>query len=261
MQDPTTYGVEMIAARDLALRAKRRETIPNGGAPSGRLRRPLGKGPPRFEDRSEMRCETVEMRADGLIISPSAERNKGPIAEILMRLLPAQGEVLEVSSGTGQHVLHFAQAMPHIRWQPTERDPGSLETIATRLQQTPMPNVAAPCPLDVHDAVWPVETVAGVVCINMIHIAPPSATGALLHGAGRVLPQGGLLFLYGPYRRAGQHTSPGNEAFDARLRAENPQWGIRNLEDVVLLAREAGFDLEQVHDMPANNLSVVFRKR
>lgn len=208
-----------------------------------------------------MRCEPVEMLADGLIVSPSAERNKGPIAEILMRLLPAQGEVLEISSGTGQHVLHFAQAMPHIRWRPTERDAGSLKSIATRLQQTPAPNIDAPRPLDVHDAVWPAENVAAVVCINMIHIAPPSATEALLHGAGTVVAPGGILFLYGPYRREGRHTSPGNEAFDARLRAENPQWGVRDLEDVVQRARDRGFDLDQVHDMPANNLSVIFRKR
>ncbi|OYY87003.1 MAG: hypothetical protein B7Y61_05655 [Rhizobiales bacterium 35-66-30] len=165
---------------------------------------------PRFEDGTEMRCEPVEMLADGLIVSPSAERNKGP---------------------------------------------------AIRLGQTPLPNVDAPCPLDVHDAVWPAENVAAVVCINMIHIAPPSATQALLRGAGTVVAPGGILFLYGPYRREGRHTSPGNEAFDARLRAENPQWGVRDLEDVVQRAHDLGFDLDQVHDMPANNLSVIFRKR
>ena len=119
-----------------------------------------------------MRCETAEALADGRIVSPSAERNKGPIAEILMRVLPAQGEVLEVSSGTGQHVLHFAQAMPHIRWQPTERDADSLKSIASWLGQTSAPNVNAPLRLDVHDASWPAHDVAAVVCINMIHIAP-----------------------------------------------------------------------------------------
>lgn len=208
-----------------------------------------------------MRCETAEMLADGRIVSPSAERNKGPIAEILMRYLPAQGEVLEVSSGTGQHVLHFAQAMPHIRWQPTERDAGARKSIASWLKQTPAPNVNAPLPLDVHDAIWPAHDVAAVVCINMIHIAPPSATGALLRGAGNVIAPGGILFLYGPYRRQGRHTSPSNEAFDAQLKAQNPEWGVRNLEDVVQLAGTVGLELEGTHDMPANNLVVVLRKR
>ena len=208
-----------------------------------------------------MRCETAEALADGRIVSPSAERNKGPIAEILMRVLPAQGEVLEVSSGTGQHVLHFAQAMPHIRWQPTERDANSLKSIASWLGQTSALNVNAPLRLDVHDASWPAHDVAAVVCINMIHIAPLSAAEALLRGAGNVIAPRGILFLYGPYRRQGRHTSPSNEAFDEQLKARNPEWGVRNLEDVVHLASTVGLELEQTHDMPANNLAVVFRKR
>ena len=208
-----------------------------------------------------MRCETAEVLADGRIVSPSAERNKGPIAEVLMRVLPAQGEVLEVSSGTGQHVLHFAEVMPHIRWQPTERDPDSLKSIASWLGQTPPPNVNAPLRLDVHDVSWPAHDVAAVVCINMIHIAPPSAAEALLRGAGTVIAPGGILFLYGPYRRQGRHTSASNEAFGERLKARDPEWGVRNLEDVVHLASTAGLELEQIHDMPANNLAVVFRRR
>jgi SAM-dependent methyltransferase len=208
-----------------------------------------------------MRCETAEVLADGRLVSPSAERNKGPIAEILMRVLPAQGEVLEVSSGTGQHVRHFAQALPHIRWQPTERDPDSLKSIASWLGQPPPPNVNPPLGLDVYDASWPAHDVAGVVCINMIHIAAPSAAEALMRGAGDVIAPGGILFLYGPYRRQGRHTSPSNEVFDARLKARDPEWGVRNLEDVVHLASIVGLELEQTHDMPANNLALVFRKR
>ena len=110
-------------------------------------------------------------------------------------------------------------------------------------------------------AIWPAHDVAAVVCINMIHIAPPSATGALLHGAANVIAPGGILFLYGPYRLQGRHTSPSNEAFDAWLKAQNPEWGVRNLEDVVHHASTVGLELEQTHDMPANNLVVVFRKR
>jgi Protein of unknown function (DUF938) len=210
---------------------------------------------------SKMRCEPVEAFADGRLVSPSAERNKGPITEILMRVLPTQGDVLEISSGTGQHVLHFARAMPHIRWQPTDRDADCLTSIASWLAQTPTPNVNAPLSLDVHDEIWPVHDVAAVVCINMIHIAPPSATEALLRGAGNVIARGGILFLYGPFRRQGRHTSPSNQAFDALLRAENPEWGVRNVEDVADLAATVGLELEQTHDMPANNLAVIFRKR
>ena len=208
-----------------------------------------------------MRHETAEILADRRIVSPSAERNKGPIAEILMLVLPGQCEVLEVSSGTGQHILHFAQAMPRIRWQPTEQDADALKSIESWLRQTPMQNVKAPLRLDVCDPIWPVRRVEAVVCINMLHIAPPSAAEALLRGAGKVLAPGGILFLYGPYRRQGQHTSPGNQAFDEQLKAANPEWGVRNLEDVARLARAADLELEQIHDMPANNLSVVFRKR
>ena len=207
-----------------------------------------------------MRCEMVDDLADGRIVSPSAERNKAPISEVLRRVLPAQGDVLEVSSGTGQHVVHFAQAMPHIRWQPTERDADSLKSIAGYLAKSPMPNVNAPRRLDVHDETWPARDVAAVVCINMIHIAPSSATEALLRGASIVVAPGGMLFLYGPFRRQGQHTSAGNQAFDAQLKAENPDWGVRNLEDGAELAATVGLTLEQTHDMPANNLSLVFRK-
>jgi Protein of unknown function (DUF938) len=208
-----------------------------------------------------MRCEPVDVFADGRLVSPSAERNKGPIAEILMQVLPAQGDVLEISSGTGQHVLHFARAMPHIRWQPTDRDADCLTSIASWLAQTPTPNVNAPLCLDVHDEIWPAHDVAAVVCINLIHIAPASATEALLRGAGNVIARGGILFLYGPFRRKGRHTSASNEAFDALLKAENPEWGVRNVEDVAQRAAAVGLELEATHDMPANNLAVIFRKR
>lgn len=208
-----------------------------------------------------MRFEPSDVLSDGRIVSPSAERNKGPIAEILMRVLPAQGEVLEISSGTGQHVLHFAQAMPHIRWQPTEQDADCLKSIASWLARASTPNVNAPLYLDVHDEIWPVHDVAAVVCMNMIHIAPPSATEALLRGAGNVIACGGVLFLYGPFRRKGRHTSASNEAFDALLKGKNPEWGVRNVEDVAHLAAAVGLELEQTHDMPANNLAVIFRKR
>jgi hypothetical protein len=208
-----------------------------------------------------MRCEPVDVFVDGRMVSPSVERNKGPITEILTRVLPAQGDVLEISSGTGQHVLHFARAMPQIRWQPTDRDADCLTSIASWLAQTPTPIVNAPLYLDVHDEIWPVHDVAAVVCLNMIHIAPPSATEALLRGAGNVVARDGLLFLYGPFRQRGRHTSASNAAFDELLKAENPEWGVRNAEDVAHLAATLGLELEQTHDMPANNLAIIFRKR
>jgi hypothetical protein len=208
-----------------------------------------------------MRLESVDVLAGGRIVSPSAERNKGPIAELLRIVLPGQGDVLEVSSGTGQHVLHFAQVMPHIRWQPTEQDADCLRSIASWLAPASLPNVNAPIHLDVHDEVWPVGEVAAVVCLNMTHIAPPSATEALLRGAGRVIRSGGILFLYGPYRRQGRHISASNETFDRLLRAENRDWGVRNIEDVALLAASEGLDLQEIHEMPANNLAIIFSKR
>jgi hypothetical protein len=178
-----------------------------------------------------------------------------------MRVLPREGNILEVGSGTGQHILHFARAMPHIRWLPTEQDADCLTSIERWLATDALPNVSAPVRLDVHDQVWPVSDASAVVCINMIHIAPPSATEALLRGAGRVLSAGGILALYGPYRRQGRHISSGNDAFDQKLRAQNADWGVRNLEDVALSADAAGFQLQETVEMPANNLTVVLRRR
>jgi len=208
-----------------------------------------------------MRFEPADILPDGRVVSPSAERNKGPIAELLMRVLPEQGDVLEISSGTGQHVLHFAQAMAHLRFQPTEPDADNLKSITAWLASASLPNVNAPIHLDVRDEIWPVGKVAAVICLNMIHIAPQSATEALLRGAARVMDSGGILFLYGPYRRQGRHISASNEAFDALLRARNPEWGVRNLEDVALLAASEGLKLQEIHDMPANNLAIIFRKQ
>jgi SAM-dependent methyltransferase len=207
-----------------------------------------------------MRCETADEETNGRLVSPSAERNKGPIADVLRRVLPQSGRVLEISSGTGQHVLHFAKAMPHLDWQPSEQDAECLTSIAAWLAAGTPPSVAKPIRLDVHDQPWPVTQASAVVCINMIHIAPWSATDALFRGARAVLQPGGILFLYGPYRQQGRHTAPSNEAFDRHLRAQNAEWGIRNLEDVAQIAETQGFELVETIDMPANNLSVIFKR-
>jgi SAM-dependent methyltransferase len=208
-----------------------------------------------------MRCENVDSLVGDRLVSPSAERNKDPVADVLCRVLPDQGLVLEVSSGTGQHVVHFARAMPHLRWQPTERDEDNLRSIASWRAAEALPNVLEPIRLDVVDQPWPVSSAAAVVCLNMIHIAPWAAAEALIRGAEAILAAGGILFLYGPYRREGRHTAPSNEAFDQQLRSRNPDWGVRDLEEVVRFAGQHGFDASEIHEMPANNLSVVFRRR
>jgi SAM-dependent methyltransferase len=199
--------------------------------------------------------------SDPLPCSAAAERNKGPILDVLRGVLPARGAVLEVASGTGQHVVHFAAALPGIQWLPSEPDAGRRAAIAARLAAAALPNVAAPLALDVHDAAWPLpRSVDAVVCINMIHIAPESATAALVAGASRALDPVGAarLILYGPFRRGGGHTAASNAAFDAQLRAENPAWGVRDLDAVTAVAAAAGFSRGAVVAMPANNLSVVF---
>lgn len=194
--------------------------------------------------------------------APASERNKGPILEVLRTLLPARGRVLEIASGTGQHVAHFAAALTALDWQPTDADAAQLEVIRARIAAAGLGNVADPLRLDVHAAPWPVAgPLAALVCINMIHIAPASATPALLAGAAQLLPPGGLLYLYGPFREGGAHTAPSNAAFDASLRARNPEWGVRNLEDVDALAGAAGFARTALVRMPANNLSVAWTRR
>ena len=200
------------------------------------------------------------MTAD-LPTSPASERNKGPILEQLLRFLPEDARVLEIASGTGQHVAHFAAALPRSSWQPTDADPANLLTIAARCDGQSLYNVHAPVELDVHDSLWPVpDDFDAVVCINMIHIAPWSATPALLAGARRVLRADGprLLFLYGPYREGGRHTTPSNEDFDTSLRSRNPAWGVRDLETVTSLAGEHGFRRLTLERLPANNLMLAF---
>jgi len=202
-----------------------------------------------------------EKQADGKWFTSSAERNKDPILAVLARVLPRRGVVLEIASGTGQHILHFANALPGLAWQPSDRDPELRESIALRVKEQQLANVNRPINLDVTRLPWPLQTADAVVCINMIHVAPWSATLALLEGAKALLPTQHVLFLYGPYRRFGQHTSKSNEQFDSDLRAQDPQWGLRDLEAVSEVAASSGFVLAEVVEMPANNFSVIFKRR
>jgi SAM-dependent methyltransferase len=193
--------------------------------------------------------------------APAAERNREPILAVLERVLPATGTVLEIASGTGQHAVHFAAALPQLVWQPSDPDEAARASVAAWTAASGLANVRAPLALDVRDASWGIASADAIVCINMIHISPWASAQALIGGAGRLLGSGGVLFLYGPYRRGGAHTAPSNAAFDEQLRHRDPAWGVRDLEDVAALADAAGFDHEETVAMPANNFSVVFRKR
>ncbi|KVX92797.1 SAM-dependent methyltransferase [Burkholderia ubonensis] len=192
--------------------------------------------------------------------APAAERNRGPILDVLRRVLPACGDVLEIASGTGQHVVHFAAGLPGLHWRPSDPDAQARRSIAAWIAQAGLSNVDAPLAFDVRDASWPFAALDAIVCINMIHIAPWACAEALFAGASRVLRPGGVLVLYGPYRREGRHTAPSNAAFDAQLRSRDPSWGVRDLETVVALGLDRGLDCIEVVEMPANNLSVVFRR-
>jgi cyclopropane fatty-acyl-phospholipid synthase-like methyltransferase len=192
---------------------------------------------------------------------PAPERNKDPILAVLRRVLPAKGRVLEIASGTGQHVVHFAQALPALTWMPSDPELSHRESIQARVDAAGIANVESPLALDVLIRPWPVSRAAAVVCINMIHIAPWEAALAMFQEVGEMLPSGGVLYLYGPYQRDGRHTAPSNQVFDADLRQRNPAWGVRNLEDVQRHAGDSGLELREVTAMPANNFSVIFHRR
>ena len=199
-------------------------------------------------------------------VSPAFARNAKPILSVLDRVLPQGGTVLEVASGPGEHAAFFTRHLAPGRdgwhWQPTDIDPGNLASIDAHARALEEKGEALlPSKhLDTTDIDWPVGRADAVVCINMIHIAPWTACAGLMQGAGRLLPRDGVLYLYGPFKRGGVHNAPSNEAFDASLRARDPSWGIRDLDAVTALAAEHGLALDDTVDMPANNLSVVFRK-
>ena len=192
--------------------------------------------------------------------APHVARNAGPIVDVLRDALPERGLVLEIASGTGEHARHFARAFPGLLWQPSDPEPAALRSIEAWRAEAGLFNLLPAIALDARAAEWPVEAADAILCINMIHISPWSATSGLMRGAGRLLAPGALLYLYGPYRRAEVETAPSNEAFDDSLKARDPDWGLRDLEDVAAEAERHGFALERVVPMPANNLSLLFRK-
>jgi SAM-dependent methyltransferase len=194
--------------------------------------------------------------------APAAARNRDPILAVLLRNLPRSGLVLEIASGSGEHITHFARAAaPGLTFQPSDPDAAARASIDAWVAALGVPNVLRSVALDAASPRWPIHHAQVVVCINMIHIAPWSAAEGLMRGAGRILQPGGLLFIYGPFRRNGRHTAPSNEQFDGDLRGRNPAWGVRDLEAVTEFAVREGFAPPAVEDMPANNLSLVFWRK
>ena len=188
----------------------------------------------------------------------ATDRNRDPILGVLKRILPARGLVLEIASGSGEHIVYFARALPELTFQPSDPDPKTLPSIAAWTAHEAAANVLPPLAIDASAGEWPVQSADAILCINMVHISPWSATQGLIRNAARLLPKGGPLYLYGPYRRAGIATAQSNEDFDVSLKGRNPEWGLRNVEDVARLAAMAGFSAPEIVEMPANNLSVVF---
>ena len=206
------------------------------------------------------RIGAIMSQSDPRIYRPHVARNREPILDVLRRVLPPRGLVLEIASGSGEHAAYFAGKLPALDWQPTDPDAEALASIAAHRADAGLSNLLPPLLLDVTATQWPVFRADAAICCNMIHIAPWEACEGLLAGAGRVLPAGGVLYLYGPYKIGGRHTAPTNSAFDDQLRAQNLEWGIRDLDDVTALARRHGFTLGETVPMPANNLSVIFRR-
>jgi len=191
---------------------------------------------------------------------PATARNRDAILDVLRDVLPSSGLVLEIASGSGEHVVHFARAFPDLAFQPSDPEDAALQSIAAWTQDSGLTNIRPPVMLDAMSDRWPVMAADAILCINMIHIAPWRASEGLFQGAVKLLPAGAPLYLYGPYRRANVVTVPSNEAFDESLKARNPEWGLRDLEAVTALARDNGFSGPAITEMPANNLSVVFRR-
>lgn len=192
--------------------------------------------------------------------APATLRNRDALLSVLREVLPTQGLVVEVASGSGEHAVHFAHNLPSIVWQPSDPEEAARRSVLVWSEEAALDNLLPPTAFDACGESWPWPEPAAIVCINMIHIAPPEATTGLLRHAGAQLPEGAPLVLYGPFREGGEHTAPSNAEFDASLKARDPRWGVRDLDAVI--AEAAGFGL--VHDrttrMPANNLSVVLRR-
>lgn len=196
-----------------------------------------------------------------IAFSAAADRNKQPILDLLQLQLPERGRALEIASGTGQHVAWFAAHLPQWQWQPTDADVRMRPSIDARCSEARLTNVLPACTLDVLQQPWPLDGASYelIFCANLLHISAPACSGALMQGAARHLVPDGMLVTYGPYLEDEVLTAPSNLAFDASLRARNPTWGLRRREDLEELAWQAGLHLSERHEMPANNLLLVWR--
>ena len=197
--------------------------------------------------------------------APATQRNRQPILTVLNRVLPSAGNILEIASGTGEHASFFAPRLTPRHWIPSDQEAFLRRSIAAWREFVDAENLSLPLTIDARDKIWQIEVleipVVAIVNINMIHISPWSACLGLVAGAKRILPKDGILYLYGPFIEKDKETAPSNLAFDASLRSQNPEWGIRSLEKVVTVANESGLSLKEKVEMPANNLSIVFEKR
>ncbi|TAE53099.1 MAG: DUF938 domain-containing protein [Nostocales cyanobacterium] len=209
----------------------------------------------------------MNMNPDQKQFAPATQRNREYILEILLQVLPPTGTILEIASGTGEHAVFFAPYLKPRKWLPSDPNPISRDSITAWIAESESNNIYQPLDIDAQLPMWPVEKekitdtpIQAIVNINMIHISPWSACLGLMAGAGRILPPDGILYLYGPYKQKGQHTAPSNADFDQSLRLQNPEWGVRNLEDVVKAAQNEGLELQSIYEMPANNLSVIFKR-
>lgn len=201
------------------------------------------------------------MSGEGRRHAPATDRNRDPIAAVLRQELPAEGLVLEVASGTGEHAIHFAEQLPDLQWRPSDPDGAARASIAAWAREAGRANLLPPLDLDAATEIWPIDEAAAVLCVNMVHISPWEATLGLLAGAARILPPGAPLILYGPYFRDAVDTAPSNLAFDIDLRARDERWGLRHLEDVDHAAMAVGLEPSRLVEMPANNIMRVYRRR
>lgn len=197
---------------------------------------------------------------DKRLFAPSAMRNKHVILEIFQKYAPLTGNILEIACGSGEHTAHFAASNPNLTWHPTDIDQSHMDSVNAHANADQLKNIQPAIHLDVTSDRWPLPDLDMIYNANMIHISPWECTLGLFQGASRHLRKDGILMMYGPYRRDGQHTSESNESFDQSLMSRDPSWGIRNLEDVIDVANENGLHLQEVVPMPANNFSVIYKK-
>ncbi|PWB83734.1 MAG: SAM-dependent methyltransferase [Methylocystaceae bacterium] len=200
-------------------------------------------------------------RPDMRLYAPAAARNREPILDVLRAVLPPDGLALEIASGTGEHIVHFATYLPTLTFRPSDPDARARTSVAAWSASVGVTNVLAPLDIDAAQRPWPIARADAVICINMVHISPWVATEGLFDGAAGILSPGAPLFLYGPYKRNGAHTARSNAEFDASLGAQNASWGVRDLEIVADCAAARGFSGPDIVEMPANNLSLIFRRR